>query len=489
MDILFIYPPISVSERYARNVGKNAGGNLPPLGIAQLSSYLREKGIRVGLIDGVIENMNLNRMVEKALGLNPKIIGLSALTPNFNRAAAFAVEIKKRKPEILIVLGGHHATILPKEILEQNDCFDLIVQGEGELTAEEIIAKYKNSGWFKNDFLNNYKLLLSIKGIAFKRREEIIITPKREPVQNLDELPFPAWDLLPMEKYIPLANQYKRTPVINMVVIRGCPFNCSFCSGNSVFGRKIRAMNPRRVVEQIRHVMKNYGVREISFWDDMMTANKKWMREFCDLLIKNKTDITWTCYSRVDCVDEEILCRMKKAGCWNIFFGYESGCQELLNNINKGTTLKQIENANTLCKKVGIEIRASFMIALPGETPEMAKKTIDFAKKLNPDYAQFCITTPYPGTKLFKDAPKYGTLAGNFSEYNIWNAVFVPYGYKDKKEIEAIERKAMREFYLRPKYIWGRLKKINSWEDIKRYLKGFRFFVGFISKKADKKNG
>ncbi len=483
MDILFIYPPISVSERYVRNVGKGTGGNLPPLGIAQLSSYLREKGVKVGLIDGVTEDFSTDQMVEKALEYDPKIIGLSALTPNFHRAVEFADLMKKRKPEILIILGGHHATILPREILEQNDCFDLIVYGEGELTAEEIISKYKNSTWSKNVFLNNYNILSSVKGIVFRHGKEIVITPPRELIQNLDELPFPAWDLLSMNKYIPLANQYKRTPVINMVVIRGCPFNCSFCSNNSVFGRKIRAMSPKRVVEQIRHVMENYGIREISFWDDMMTANKKWIYEFCDLLIKDKIDITWTCYSRVDCVDEEMLRRMRKAGCWNIFFGYESGCQELLNNIGKGTTLKQIEIANMLCKKVGIEIRASFMIALPGETPEMAKKTIAFAKKLNPDYAQFCITTPYPGTKLFEEAPKYGILNKNFSEYNIWNAVFVPYGYKNKEEIEAMEKMAMKEFYLRPKYIWGRLKKINSWEDIKRYLKGFRFFLGFLDKK------
>jgi len=488
MDILFIYPPISVNERYDRNVGKKAGGNLPPLGITQLSSYLREKGLKVGLIDAATENYSNEQMVEMALNLNPKVIGLSALTPNFHRAVTFANEIKKKKPEILIILGGHHATILPKKILEQNNCFDIVVYGEGELTIEEIMSKYKSSGLSKDDFMADYYMLSGINGIVFRKGEEIVMTAKRELIPNLDVLPFPAWDLLSMNKYIPLANQYKRTPVINMVVIRGCPFNCSFCSGNSVFGRKIRAMSPQRVVEQIRHVIKNYGIKEISFWDDMMTANKKWLYEFCDLLIKNKIDITWTCYSRVDCIDEEILKRMKEAGCWNIFFGYESGNQELLNNINKGTTLKQIETANLLCKKVGIEIRASFMIALPGETPEMAKKTIAFAKKLNPDYAQFCITTPYPGTKLFEDASKFGNMSGNFSEYNIWNVVFVPHGYKDKKEIEAIEKKAMREFYLRPKYILGRLRKIKGWEDIKRNLKGFRFLLGFLDKKeANKK--
>ena len=155
----------------------------------------REKGFKVGLIDGVIEDLSIDQMVEKVLELNPKIIGLSALTPNFHRAIAFATLIKKRNPEILIILGGHHATILPREILEQNGCFDLIVHGEGELTAEEIVNKYKNSGWRKNDFTNNTDMLSKIKGIAFKHGKEIIITPKRELIQNLDELPFPAWDL------------------------------------------------------------------------------------------------------------------------------------------------------------------------------------------------------------------------------------------------------------------------------------------------------
>ena len=333
------------------------------------------------------------------------------------------------------------------------------------------------------EFIEKLELLKNIKGIAFRQAGQIVMTAKRELIGNLDILPFPAWDLLPMDKYMPLANQYKRTPIVNMVVIRGCPFNCSFCSNNSVFGRQIRAMSPRRVIEQIRHVMENYGTREISFWDDMMTANKGWMYEFCDGLINGKIDITWTCYSRVDCVDKNLLKKMKAAGCWNIFFGYESGNQELLNNINKGTTLAQIEEANRLCQELGIEIRASFMLALPGETPAMARKTIDFAKKLNPDYAQFCITTPYPGTKLFETVAKYGSLTKDFSEYNIWNAVFVPFGYKDREQIESMEKVAMKSFYLRPRYIWGRLKKINSFEDVKRYLKGFRFLIGFVSQK------
>jgi len=267
-----------------------------------------------------------------------------------------------------------------------------------------------------------------------------------------------------------------------MLAIRGCPYNCSFCSNNAVFGRKIRWKSPKRVIEEIENLKKEYGVREISFWDDMMTVSRKWMMDFCNELIKRKTDVTWTCYARVNTVDLEMLRAMKKAGCWNIFYGYEAGDQQLLDNINKGITLQQICDANKWTKEAGIEVRGSFMIALPGETPELARKTVAFACELNPDYAQFSITTPYPGTKLWDDADKWGKLnRTDFSKYQGWDVVFIPKGYKNKEEIYAMEKYAFRKFYFRPRYIIGRLAKIRSWEDIARYLKGFRFLLGFSS--------
>jgi len=171
---------------------------------------------------------------------------------------------------------------------------------------------------------------------------------------------------------------------------------------------------------------------------------------------------------------------MKAAGCWNIFFGFETGDQQLLDNLEKGITLDDIRNSSRWCKDVGIEIRASFMIALPGETPELAEKTIKFAKGINPEYAQFCITTPYPGTKLFKEAEKRGSLSKDYSQYNIWEPVFIPFGYKDKREIEQMEKRANFLFYCRPQSLINLIKKIRSLEDIKRYLKGFRVLLGFL---------
>ncbi len=475
MDLLFVYPPISVHERYASNVG-NAGGNLAPIGIAQVAAFLREKGFTVDIIDAVIEGYTVDETMEKILELEPRAVGFSALTSNFYRAVAVAREMKKKVPHILTIMGGHHATLMPKEVIEENSCFDVLVRGEGEETAAELIGKYKNAGYDINKLLTKCK---DIKGLCFREGNEVILNDPRPPIEDLDSLPFPARDLLPMDKYIPLPNQYKRKPVVNMVVIRGCAFNCSFCSATAVFGRAMRWSSPKRAVAEIKHVIKEYGAREISFWDDMMTANKQWIHDFSDLIIKEKLDITWTCYARVNTVDYELLKHMKDAGCWNIFFGYESGVQELLNNIDKRITLKQAEVATALCKQVGIEIRAAFMIALPGETPELAQKTIDFAKKLNPDYAQFSVTTPYPGTRLYDEVDKYGTMTKDFSEFHGWSAVFIPWGYKNSEEIEAVKRSAMRQFYLRPKYILGRIKAITSFEDIPRYWKGFIFVLGF----------
>jgi len=486
MDILFVYPPLSVNERYGKDVGET-GGNLPPLGIAYLAAYAREKHFTVGVIDGVIDKYTIASLVKKVLELDPKVVGISALTSNYYRAMRLAKELKKRNKDILIILGGPHVTIMPKESLRSN-CFDLAVLGEGELTLDEILNKFKETGWNRNKFLNNIESLKQINGIAFIDKRKLVVTKERERIDNLDSLPLPAWDLFPMKKYRPLPNQYKREPVANLIVIRGCPYHCSFCSSGHFFGRRVRSMSPERVIELIAHLIKTYGTKDLSFWDDMLTLNKAWMHKLCSLMIKKKLDITWTCFARVDSVDYKLLKHMKKAGCWNIFFGFESGNQELLDNIGKGITLEQIETANALCKKVGIEVRASFMLALPGETPELARKTIDFAKKLNPDYVQFSITTPYPGTKLYSDVKKYGRLNTKFSEFHGWKAVFIPYGYKSSREIEELERNAMREFYLRPAYILGRFKKINSWQDVKRYTHGLRFFLGFTGKKKVKQD-
>ena len=482
MDVMLVYPPISVEERYgSRKVGKKVGGHLPPLGIACLAAFVREKGYAVDVVDSLALEISNDDLLKRAADLKPKVIGFSILTMNYHRAVESAKILREQFPDILFIVGGHHASIMPKEIMQDNsNCFDLLVYGEGELTLLELLDKYKESDFNKTKFLKEFNLLKNIKGIVFKKHDEVVLNERRELIQDLDILPFPARDLLPMDKYIPLPNQYLRLPVVHMTVIRGCAFQCAFCSNNSVFGRRIRAKSPKRAVDEIEHVMKMYGARELSFWDDTMTTVNKWMEDFCDEILNRHLNVTWTCYSRVDTVTLELLKKMKQAGCWNIFYGFEAGNQQLLDNICKGITLDQIRNANNWTKEAGIEVRASFMIALPGETPELAQETINFAIELDPDYAQFSITTPYPGTRLWQDVEKFGTLNKDFSKYHLWEPVFVPFGYKNKEQIMEVEKKAFKQFYLRPKFIIKSLRKIRSIEDIKRYIKGLRFLLGFV---------
>lgn len=481
MDFLLISPPLTVDERYGRrNLGK-VGGQLPPLGLAYIAAFLRERKFSVDIIDGAIGDLSEEEILKKIKIQNPKIIGFSAMTFTFHRAVSFSRKIRTKFPRILTIIGGHHATLLPHQVLSENPSFDLTVYGEGELTAWDIMQKFEKHNFDRGKFLKDYSLLETIPGIVFRKLKQTRMNPPRPLISNLDELPYPAWDLLPMDKYLPLPNQYLNKPVVHIVANRGCPFQCSFCSANAVFGPKIRSLSPLKLVDMLKYVRDKFGAREISFWDDSLTVNKKWLFEFCRLMVKRKVGVTWSCYARVDCVDREILSWMKKAGCWNIFYGFESGNQELLDRIGKNITLEQIRHANNLTKKAGIEVRASFMIALPGETPEMAQKTIDFAISLDPDYVQFCITTPFPKTRLYEDAKKYGKLSGDFSKYSVWEAVFVPHGYKNKREIEKMEKKAVRRFYLRPRYFWGRLRKIRSLRDLIRYFKGLRMLMGFVN--------
>jgi len=324
----------------------------------------------------------------------------------------------------------------------------------------------------------------SIKGIIFKNRKEIIKNVPGEIIKNLDFLPLPARDLFPMERYVPLPNQYKKLPMTNMVVIRGCPYVCTFCDQAATTARR---RSPQKVIEEIKEVVEKYGVKEISFWDDTMSYHKKWMKEFCNLLIEAKLNIIWSCYAAVNTVNQEILYLMKKAGCWNIFYGYETGVDMLAANIKTNRKNKSMEHMMEVAKwtkNAAIEVRGSFMISLPGETPELAEQTIKNALKLDPEYAQFSIATPYPGTALYDEIKKgkWGKLTTeDFTEYQGWNVVFLPDGYKNKEEVLKISRKAFKTFYMRPSYIIKAIKNIRSLEDIKRYFKGFRALIkGFI---------
>ena len=486
IHILLINPPSTISERYGRKDIGEVGGDMIPLGIACLAGYLREKGYGVGVLDCPTLRIDADKVYEIIKQKDPAIIGFSTTTYALTRAIDIADKIRNKLPTKLTVIGGSHTNVAGIETAnEYGNYFDIIAYGlDGEYIIHNIVKKYSENNFNRDLFLKDFQTLENIKGIIFKKNNVAVRNKPSEVIENLDDLPFPARDLFPTERYMPLPNNYKQLPATNMIVIRGCPYFCTFCDQA---GTGARRRSPHKVIEEIKNCVENYGIREISFWDDTMSYHKKWMNEFCNLLIEAKLDIIWSCYAAVNTVNQEILYLMKKAGCWNIFYGYETGVPELAENIKTNRKNKSMEYMMKVArwtKNAGIEVRGSFMIALPGENPELAEQTIQDAIKLDPEYAQFSITTPYPGTALYDEIKKgkWGKLTTeDFSEFQGWNVVFLPEGYKNKEEVMKMNRKAFRTFYLRPRYIIKAILNIRSLEDIKRYFIGFKALVkGFV---------
>ncbi|MDO8646846.1 MAG: radical SAM protein [Candidatus Diapherotrites archaeon] len=451
MKALLVFPAISLDERYGKKSVGEIGGHLPPLGLCYLAAMLEKQGIECKILDMPAQQLEVKDVLEEIKKFRPDFVGISALTPTISRTAELSKKIREKFPKVYLVIGGPHASLLPEQTLKLTNA-DFVITGEGEKAIVKIAKELK-------------KL----------KRHSII---KGELIENLDELPMPARHLLDLSKYSALPNNYKKNPrVLNVLASRGCPFNCTFCC-KTEGTRRYRVRSAENVIAELKELKEKYGIQEIAFWDDIFTIKREWVKKLCEKMIEEKIDFPWSCETRVQLVDKELLELMKKAGCWNIFYGIEAGDQTLLDNINKGIKLEDVRKAVKLTKEAGIEIRGSFMIGLPGETPELAEKTINFAIELDPDYAQFSITTPFPGTELYKTASKFGKLDENFENYNEWQPVFVPFGYKNAEEVVKMQKKAFKKFYIRPAYVLKRISKIRSPQDFFKNLKGLRMIIG-----------
>jgi len=448
MKVMLILPPSKFVLK------DKLGITSVPLGLAYLASFIEKDGHKVKIIDSNTLGYRIKDIKEEIEKFNPHLVGVTATTSCIYDAYEVAKIIKEVDPGIKVVIGGPHVTFIAKETLKECPFIDVVVRGEGEETFRELVNFFESSS-------EDTWSLEEVKGITFRKDNKIIETDSRSLIKNLDSIPFPAYHLLPMEKY---SLEGKRFATI--ITSRGCPFSCIFCSSSRLFGKTWRARSPENVIEEIKLLKNKYGVREIEFLDDTFTLNKKRAEKICELLIKEKLDISWSCSSRVDTIDESLIEKLKKAGCHTIYVGVESGSQKILNIIDKGITLPQIEKTINLIKKVNINSFGSFILGIPGETVKTIKKTINFAKKLNPSFVQFSICTPYPGTKLFEMAKEKGwLLTKDWSKYTILDQVMKIPGMVTTNLNRWLLR-AYLSFYLRPKFILDQLKR-----------KGFFFFV------------
>jgi anaerobic magnesium-protoporphyrin IX monomethyl ester cyclase len=462
MKVLLISPP------------QNTKNPQPPLGLAMLAAVLEKHRYSVTIKDLTVEGLSEYEIPEIIKKEKPDIVGITAMTSKVNSAILIARKVKESDDKILVVLGGAHASILPEETLRGNPQIDFIVRGEGENTILELVKQIQD----KTDNFSN------ILGLTYRTEFGVKSNKPRPAISNLDDLPFPAFHLLPIGKYSLHPPFGRKSPAMPIMISRGCPYGCIFCS-KSVFGNKYRHNSAVYVANQIQLLVEKFGVKEIKFYDDLLTLDRKWVIDICDELNKRGIALPWTCETRANLVDKELLESMKVAGCYMIAFGVESGDQGILNTIGKNITMDEIAEAFHLTQEAGISTVGYFMLGAPNETPETIKKTIEFAKKLNPDFAQFSIATPYPGTELYHLAEEKGCLPESWIRYvyaDLKSTITPDFRFTSMSglELEKWNRTAYSSFYLRLGYIWKKIKKLTSLEELKTDIKGFKLLLNLV---------
>lgn len=416
------------------------------------------------------------RFEAKIREIQPDLVGITSTTPAFGNVIKITEIIKRISPETFIVMGGPNASVIPELALEVAPSIDVVCVGEGEETILELAE-------FIQDRTNPLK---SIKGIAYREDGRIVSTALRPRIENLDDLPFPARHLLgPLNRYYFVGHCYQRLPVTSMITSRGCSHHCDFCT-QGVFGYRYRAQRPERVVSEMEHLVKDYKIKSIMTVDDTFTADRDRLIGICDLILRKKLKVAWLCYAGIQEMDKEMLVMMKKAGCFQLYYGIESGSQRILDRMNKEITLEQIRRVVKETRDAGLEVRGQFMFGYPSETREDIEDTIALSCELNIDYAEFGVTVPLPGTKLYEWAKSRGSFAlqkrSDFQKFQEGTSLFlrpiVGLGEVNEDELADLMKKAYRGFYLRPGYILKRLVKLRTPNDVKKNMQAF-FSVAF----------
>jgi radical SAM superfamily enzyme YgiQ (UPF0313 family) len=381
----------------------------PPLGLAFLAASLEQAGVKVKILDLVVSPYS-KRMLESVLEeFSPHFVGTTSVTMTFDNAIGVLRDVKSVDPNVLTVMGGPHVTFCAEDTMRTFPFLDLIALGEGEETIVDLIKEAEGKReWGK------------ISGIVYRNGPEILSTGIREPVADVDSLPIPARHLLPLGRYRALGM------AISMTTSRGCPFKCIFCVGRKMVGPKVRYRDPVKVVDELEY-LNSLNFHQINIADDLFTAKEGHCISVCNEIIRRALKVKWTSFARVDTVSKKVLSKMKEAGCQAVSFGIESANPEILKTIKKGITIDQVIAAVNACNEAGVKPHASFILGLPGETPETLKESVDFGEKLKKMGVShgFHLLAPFPGTEIREKSDKFGIkiLTSDWSQYHANRAI------------------------------------------------------------------
>lgn len=378
----------------------------PPLGLTYAAAACLATGAEVTILDYIVRRYSPEKFIGELDAFAPDVVGTSSVTLNFYDAASILQTAKRHNPSLITMMGGPHVSFDVEDTLRQYPEIDLIVIGEGEETIQELIPVIHDRRAWKN-----------VRGIAFREGDDVVFTETRQLIQDLDTLPLPARHLLPMSRYQALGYP------VSIITSRGCPNKCIFCQGRRMVGQKVRHRSTHLVVNEVEDIL-SYGWTRINIADDLFTANKQRVIEFCDEIKKRDLHFGWSAFARVNTVDREIFDHMKEAGCDAVSFGLESGNQEMLKRVRKGITLDQARKAVKHCKDAGLLAHASFMVGLPGESPGTMIDSSTFAEELGIVYG-YHLLAPFPGTTVRDEVEKYDLeiLTHDWNRYDANQAI------------------------------------------------------------------
>jgi anaerobic magnesium-protoporphyrin IX monomethyl ester cyclase len=414
-------------------------GTQPSLGLLSLAGVLRQEGFPVKILESASLGLSLPLTVDYVLQENPKYLGLTCTTASVDNAARIARAVKQKTPGIRVLVGGSHITALPAATFKRYPEFDFGVLGEGEAALGELLKAVEGG-----------MDLPLVESAVFREGGKVRVNPRRKLIENLDELPFPAYDLLPSfpHAYRPPFLNYLKGPTASLTSSRGCPQTCTFCD-RSVFGNRYRYFSEEYLLELIFLLRRRYGIQHLIFADDQFAASRPRLIRLCEKLARAGPKIRWNCDARTDSVDPDQLKLMKRAGCWMISYGIESGSQQILDQIQKGITLDRVEQTLRWTREAGIRAKGLFMVGYPQETEETLDQTLSFIRRAPLDEINLSFLTPYPGTEIYRQIRGSPEFDEDWGRMNALHCLFKPRALS-RERLEKAYGRIIRRFYLRP---------------------------------------
>lgn len=473
MKVLLLNPPTIDEKQFIREgrctQEQGVWATLwPPLSLATIGAVLEEASSRVQIVDCPAQGVPWHALEQLIKTFIPDLVVWSTGTPSIKSDLELASLIKKHNSRVRTAVFGTHVTVFDKQSLGSFPDIDYVIRNEPEMTVRDLVRTLTEGGSPQE-----------VSGLTYRQKNgEIIANPPRPFVEPLDMLPFPAWHLLDLNRYrLPL----KGTRYLMVAPQRGCPYQCSFCTCQTYYGKRLRKRSIKSVVKEIEYDIEHFGVRDFFFWAETFVIDKEYVAELCSAIIERGLPIAWTSNSRVDTVDSRLLKLMAEAGCWMISYGIESGSQTILDGVHKGTTPEQALRAVESTRQAGIKTVGHFILGLPGETKESLESTIEYARNLPLDLAQFYCAVPFPGSRLYEQARQEGWIPDHdFNDFKQDYALMM-LPTITPEEVNRYRALAYKRFYFSPGSIMKALKLIN-WRNFRGLLNSVKDFWNWLNK-------